>query len=320
MTGPLIAAAALVATLVATPVVIVVARRARVVDLPGALKPQTAPVPYLGGVAVFAGTTVGVLAGRPTVMLPLSAALCLGVADDRFGLPPMARLIGQLVIGAAVAIVCPVHLPAVVGTVLIIAATTMVINGVNLIDGLDMLAAGVAAVGAAAFAAILHGSGRQLGIALCASLVGFLVYNRPPARVYLGDGGSYLLGTGLVVLLAESWGPGAGVPVGTAALILVAVPVGEVCFAMIRRLRGRRSLMAGDRGHPYDRLVARGWPRSAASLAYVGMEVLLAGGALVAVHLGSMTAAIAVDSLGAVLLVACAAATGALTPDQEAWT
>ena len=71
----------------ATPLVIVAAKRTGIVDRPGALKPQTDPVPYLGGVAVFAGTAVGAAVGRPTVMVPLAAALCLGVADDRFDLP-----------------------------------------------------------------------------------------------------------------------------------------------------------------------------------------------------------------------------------------
>jgi UDP-GlcNAc:undecaprenyl-phosphate GlcNAc-1-phosphate transferase len=317
MSGPLIGAIALVVTLGATPVVIVAARRMGIVDRPGALKPQTDPVPYLGGVAVLAGTAVGAAAGRPTIVVPLAAAVCLGVADDRFGLPASGRLVGQLAIGVVVVVTCPVHLPGVLAALALPAVAVVVINGMNLIDGLDMLAAGVAAVGAGGFAVILHGSGRQLAIALGASLVGFLVYNRPPARVYLGDGGSYLLGTALTVLLAESWAPGRAVPVGTAALVIVAIPVGEVAFAAVRRLRGRSPLMAGDRGHPYDRLVDRGWARPLASTAYIGMEAVLVGAALVAVHLGSMAAAITVDALGAVLLVASAMATGALTPDQE---
>ncbi len=194
------------------------------------------------------------------------------------------------------------------------------INGVNLIDGLDMLAAGVVAVGAVAFAIVLHGSARQLAVALGAALIGFLIYNRPPARVYLGDGGSYLLGAALAVLLAFSWAPDVPTPVGTAALALVAVAVAEVAFAVVRRVRGRRSLMTGDRGHPYDRLVDRGWSRSAASLAYVAMEAILAIGVVVAAHLTSMTAAVVVDAGAAVLLVLSAVATGALTPDTEART
>jgi UDP-GlcNAc:undecaprenyl-phosphate GlcNAc-1-phosphate transferase len=320
VTGLEVGAVAVAATVVVTPLVIVVARRSGIVDRPGALKPQSIPVPYLGGVAVFAGVIVSPLVGRPTLLVPLSAALCLGVADDRFDLPAVPRLLGQLAIGAAVVVTAPVHLSGVLAAVLIVLATVLVINGVNLIDGLDMLASGVVAVAAVGFAVILHGSGRSLAIALAAALCGFLLYNRPPARVYLGDGGSYLLGTALMVLLAGAWAPGVGQHVGVAALALVAVPVAEVAFAVVRRSRGHRSLIAGDRGHPYDRLVARGWPRPAASLAYIGAQALLAAGVVLAVHLGSLTAALAVDGAGAALLVASAAATGALRPDQEART
>jgi UDP-GlcNAc:undecaprenyl-phosphate GlcNAc-1-phosphate transferase len=311
-----VAVIALAVTLAATPLAIVAARRTGIVDRPGALKPQTTPVPYLGGVAVFAGLIVGAAVGRPAVLVPLALALGLGVADDRFGLPPVLRLAGQLAVGAAVAATCPLHLPG-VAAVAVIAVTALLINGVNLIDGLDMLAAGVVAAAAIGFGFALHGPGRQLAVAVAASLIGFLFYNRPPARVYLGDGGSYLLGAALAVLLAYAWGPGVPVPVGTAALALVAVVVAEVAFAVVRRARGRRSLMAGDRGHPYDRLVARGWPRPAASGAYVAIEAILAAGTLLAIHRHSLTAAVVLDAAAAVLLVALAGATGALTPDDE---
>ena len=320
MTGLAIGAIALAVTVALTPLAIVAATKVGIVDRPGALKPQTAAVPYLGGLAVFAGIIVGTITDRPTELVPLGGALCLGVADDRFELPPLLRLIGQLAVGAAVVITSPVHLPGPLAAVLIVVVTVLVINGVNLIDGLDMLAAGVAAVATVGFAVVLHGTGRHLATALAAALVGFLVYNRPPARVYLGDGGSYLLGTALVVLLAQAWGPGIPVHLGTAALALVALPAAEVSFAVIRRTRGRHSLMEGDRGHPYDRLVDRGWSRLAASLVYIGAQAVLTVGVLVAVHLQSMPAAVIVDALGAALLVASAAATGALDPDQEART
>jgi len=316
--GPVIAAVVLVVTLGVTPLVIVVAKRTGVVDRPGLLKPQAHAVPYLGGVAVLAGVAVGAAAGRPVVLVPLTAALCLGVADDRWDLPPLWRLIGQVVVGAAVVLTCPVRLSGPVGFVLVVAVAVLLINGVNLIDGLDGLAAGVVGIAAAGFAVVLHGAGRQLAVALCAALVGFLAYNRPPARIYLGDGGSYLLGTALTVLLAEAWGPGVARSSGVAVLALVALPVAEVACAVVRRLRGRTSLMAGDRGHPYDRLVARGWHRAAATLSYIGMEAVLAGGALAAVHQGSMAAAVAVDTAGAALLIGSAGASGALAPETEA--
>ena len=95
----------------------------------------------------------------------------------------------------------------------------------------------------------------------------------------------------------------------------MAVPAAEVAFAVVRRRRAHLSLLAGDRGHPYDRLVARGWSRVAASLAYVALATILAVGAVVSARLGSMAVAVVVDVAAAGLLVAAAASTGALSPD-----
>jgi UDP-GlcNAc:undecaprenyl-phosphate GlcNAc-1-phosphate transferase len=307
MSLPVVALVAVAVALVVTPLAIVVARRTGIMDRPGALKSQTAPVPYLGGVAVLAGAAVGAAIGRPSVLIPLVLALALGVADDRWDVPPPLRIAGEVVIGDGW-----------VAAVLLVVITMLLTNGMNLLDGLDMLAAGVAAVAAGGFALLVHGSGRELAVALAAALVGFLVFNRPPARIYLGDGGTYLLGTALAVLLAASWAPGVAAPIGLAALVLVAVPSGEVAFAVIRRRRGRQSLTAGDRGHPYDRLVARGWHRTSASLAYIVVELVLATAAVVVGRHAGWPAALALDLGAAVVLVALAGVTGGLTPDQEA--
>lgn len=304
-------------TLVTTPLVMRLARHWEIVDRPGSLKPQARAVPYLGGVAVFAGAVVGTAAGHLAALIPLIVALVIGVADDRFDLPPVVRLCGQLAVGIAIVLVCPVHLPGAVGAILIVAVTLLVVNGVNLIDGLDLLAGGVVAVGGVGFAIATHGAGRQLAVALALALAAFLVYNRPPARVYLGDGGSYLLGAAMTVLLAESWAPGVPVPTGIAVLALVAVPAAEVAFAVVRRSRSSRSILAGDRGHPYDRLVSRGWARPVASLAYIAVEALLAAGVVLTVHLGTSAGAIVLDLAAAALLVVLAGVTGALTPDVE---
>ncbi len=132
-----------------------------------------------------------------------------------------------------------------VAAVAIVAVTLLLVNGVNLMDGLDMLAGGTVAVAAVGFAVVLVGTGRHLGVALAASLLGFLVFNRPPARIYLGDGGSYLLGTTLTVLVALAWSPQEATATGVAVFALVALPAAEVAFAVFRRLRGRRSVLAG---------------------------------------------------------------------------
>ena len=306
--------AALVA-LVATPAAMAVARATGVVDRPAPLKPQRVPVPYLGGAAVFVAAVVGGAAGRPLLLLPLGLVLVLGVADDAVHLPPWTRLAGQVAVGAVVAAVVPTRLPGAAGDVLVVVVTVLLINGVNMIDGLDTLAGGVVCLAATAFAWVLRADARDLALALACALAGFLFYNRPPARIYLGDGGSYLLGTALAVLLASAWAPGTPSATGVAGLVLVAVPAAEVLFAVLRRLRSRRSLVLGDRGHPYDRLRDRGWPVLGASGAYVGAQLALGAVAVAVAGTHSATAAVVVAVVVAVALVAGGALTGGLVPD-----
>lgn len=320
MTAPVIGVVALAVALVATPLVIRLATSTGVVDRPGELKPQSVAVPYLGGIAVFAGSAVGAIAGRPSVLVPLAGALVLGLFDDLFDLPPAVRLVAELVIGATVVATCPVHLPgglAAVAVVAVVAVTVLLINGVNLLDGLDLLAGGVAAVAAIAFALMPHGPEQDLAIAVAASLLGFLAFNRPPARVYLGDGGAYLVGTALAVLLAGAWAPHTPVRIGLVGLALVAVPVAEVACAVVRRTRGHQALAAGDRGHPYDRLVDRGWPRPTASLAYIGAEAVVAVVAVLVARHGSLPAALALDLVVGAVLLTLAGVAGGLSPDPE---
>jgi UDP-GlcNAc:undecaprenyl-phosphate/decaprenyl-phosphate GlcNAc-1-phosphate transferase len=319
MTGRLVlvgVGAGLVA-LVATPLAGAVARRTGVVDRPGTLKVQSETVPYLGGAAVFAAMVISGALGRPLLLLPLGLALILGVADDATELPPWFRLVGQVVIGADVAACVTTRLEEPFGAVALGAVTVLLINGVNMIDGLDTLAGGLAAVAGVAFAWMLRGDPRELGVGLACGLAGFLVYNRPPARIYLGDGGSYLLGTALAILLGSAWARGGSLPTAVAGLLVVAVPAAEVLFAVIRRLRSRRSVVLGDRGHPYDRLVARGWPPFGASSAYIGVELVLAGGAVALAASHRTTAAVVAAGTVVVALVIGAGVTGSLVPDPE---
>jgi UDP-GlcNAc:undecaprenyl-phosphate GlcNAc-1-phosphate transferase len=313
----LVAVAALCTTAVAVPACIVVARRTGIMDRPGALKTQETPVPYLGGIAVFAGAAIGISVGRPIVLIPLFAALAVGVADDRFDLPAPVRLLGQLGVGGVIAATQPVHLPGWLGVPLILVATVLLINGFNLIDGLDMLAAGVGAAAAAGFAVVVHGDARLMAASITGALVAFLWFNRPPARIYLGDGGSYLLGAMMAVLLTQAWGVGVRGPTGVAALALLAVAVAEVVCAIVRRRRGGHPLLSGDRGHPYDRLVARGWSRTTASASYIAVEVAVAVavGLTVLVGHASMAAALGLDgAVAAAVLIGGALAGGMADP------
>ncbi|HEX2381698.1 MAG TPA: hypothetical protein VHI95_03610, partial [Acidimicrobiales bacterium] len=96
---------AFVLATVVTPLVGKAALRLDIVDRPGPLKVQSRPVPYLGGIAVFAGVSVPVLLTRPVLLMPLGLALVLGLADDIGDLPSGSRFVGEVVIGVTVSII-----------------------------------------------------------------------------------------------------------------------------------------------------------------------------------------------------------------------
>lgn len=310
-----VALLALAAAVVVTPVAALVAKRIGVVDRPGALKPQSEAVPYLGGLGVFAGLLIGVLSTKPTLAVPMALAVVLGTLDDRFDLRPLIRLAGQMLTGILAACFISTRFPEAVGFVLIIGVTVLVMNGTNLIDGLDGLAGGVAAAAGGGAALILTGTGRSVGMALCAASLGFLAYNRPPAHVYLGDGGSYVLGATIAILLALAWSKGTQPEVGLSCLLVAAVPAAEVALAISRRVRSGASMLEGDRGHPYDRLVERGWPRTAAAGTYVAAEVALAAIAVGASKAASISPAIAAIA-GTAVVVGALMARSILVADR----
>jgi UDP-GlcNAc:undecaprenyl-phosphate GlcNAc-1-phosphate transferase len=278
-----------VVAVVAAPIAALVARRLGIVDSPGLLKVQTHPVPYLGGVAVFAALTVPVAVARPLLLLPLGLSLVLGLADDRGGPSPAARLIVEVAIGIVAALTLPAD--GLAGGVITVALVVAMLNAVNLLDGLDGLASGVGLISAVGFAFLLEGDLRVVALALAGSLAGFLVWNRPPARIYLGDAGSYLVGTALAILLAGTFEHGDSLAVSSGAVLFVAVPVADTAVTIVRRLRGRRPLLQGDRGHIYDQLVDRGWGSVAVVVACIVVQGLLVG---IGVAIGSLPAGIAV--------------------------
>jgi UDP-N-acetylmuramyl pentapeptide phosphotransferase/UDP-N-acetylglucosamine-1-phosphate transferase len=102
-----------------------------------------------------------------------------------------------------------------------------------------------------------------------------------------------------------------------AGLVLVAVPAAEVLFAVIRRLRSRSSVVLGDRRHPYDRLVDRGWPRLGASAAYIVVELAFAAAAVATAATHRTAAAVVCAAVAALALVAAAALVGSLVPEPE---
>ncbi len=283
--------AALATALVLTPL----ARRASfalgVLDRPGPLKPQLQPVAYLGGVAVFGALAVVLAPSHPAWLVPLGLAAALGLADDVRAISPRLRLLMQVSIGCVAGIVEPAFGRfGILGTAVLV---VVLVNAVNLIDGMDGLATSVVAISVLGFA-VLGGEAALPAFALAGALIGFLVFNRPPARIYLGDGGSYLLGTALALVAAravqnESRAAWLALP------LLVGLPLADTAIAVVRRWRAGRPILAGDRSHIYDQLVDRGWSVVRVLVVCAGLQLAASGAGLLSWHLG-VPGAVAVDA------------------------
>lgn len=263
---------AFIVTLVCAPAAAAVARRLGIVDRPGPLKVQAVPVPYLGGAAVLAGIGAALATQQLAPLLPLTFAFALGLADDVVDLPVATRFACELLVGVAAAAVLPVH--DVASALLVVALVVFLLNAVNLLDGLDGLAVGVSLASAICFAVLLRGAIGDLAAAAAGAFAGFAVWNRPPARIYLGDSGSYLIGTTLAVLLSTALleEPPAR---ASGALLFVAVPVADTVIALVRRRRTGVPLFVGDRGHVYDQLVDRGHRPGVVTAGCIGAQVVL---------------------------------------------
>ncbi len=253
------------------------------VDRPGEdeLKVHTRAAVPLGGVGLFlALVAVAVLAGEPEAPLVAVAALVvlLGLADDRRGLSPVLRLGVELVAGGAAA--WTLGFGPVAG-VLVALGVVVGINAVNLFDGLDGLVAASSAVTATALAVLAGAVGASPVpmLALVAALLGFGVFNWHPARVFLGDNGSYLLGLILVVTGAEL---GGGRPVGVVAGgSLMGVFLVDLMATVLRRRRAGVPLFEGDRSHLYDRLRDRGMSVPAVAVTAAAVQAALTGAVVV---------------------------------------
>lgn len=307
---------ALTATVVAVPLVIRASSQLGLVDIPGddPLKVHQRPTPNGGGLALVVGLAAASFVIRPTIPFVVGGvgALALGLLDDRRGLSPRVRLVAAVVIGGSVSIL-------ITGQEswlrLLVAASAIVIaiNAANLFDGLDGLLTGGGMVTAAGLALLSAGSSRAWLWALAGCLAGFLVFNRPPARIFLGDGGAYLVGVTLGVGFAQL----SSSPSRFVGGVLVFGVIGlDFVVTILRRARSRTPLFAGDRSHLYDQLTDRGWSpwRVLRTIWIVHLGLALVG--LGVARLSSFTAVI-VGAVVVTLMLLGAGLLGFLGPEHH---
>jgi UDP-GlcNAc:undecaprenyl-phosphate GlcNAc-1-phosphate transferase len=279
---------------VATPVAGRIACRLGAVDQPDERRVNRRQgIPLLGGLAVALGFAAGLLVpyllGERDVLLPRHLAgqfvgglvlLTLGVIDDRWPLSARVKLPVQLA-AAAVAILAgfridhltdPVSRNVVwFGEPLVWALTMLwivgITNAVNLMDGLDGLATGIGLIIGATLTWVCWQGGPIegvfVGLAFLGALLGFLPWNFPPARIFLGDTGALFIGYNLSLLALEGYSK-LSVLTFVVPLLALAVPLMDTTLSIYRRLRRRASILSADRQHIHHRLLdSEGSHRSA---------------------------------------------------------
>jgi UDP-GlcNAc:undecaprenyl-phosphate GlcNAc-1-phosphate transferase len=302
---------ALVVSVVATFLVRDLGFRLDLVDRPdGVRKMHHTAVPRVGGMAVLAGTVlaiiVPVLAGYepgwavrtiPTGVLPLGVAglmiFALGLADDfmdlnarlKFGVEGLVAA-GLFFAGLRIGTVSlgpdlQFQLPVIVDFVITLLWFVGMSNAFNLIDGHDGVAGGVAllALATISYAAVLNGNSVVAipALALSGAVLGFLLFNLPPASVFLGDAGSLFLGFTLAGLALIGARPDLGGPVPMMVPILaLGLPVLDTALAVFRRFLRGDPVFSADRGHIHHRLRDRGYPKPVVTLFMWGISGLFA--------------------------------------------
>ena len=306
-------------TVALVPMVAGLARRLGAMRWRAGEGPGSSRVPLLGGLAMFGGLIVALAVAAPraafeevftstsepvALLVGATAIVILGVLDDLLDLSAALKLAGQIVAATLVSglglqlqyfwlpSIGVVALSSDLGLVLTVLFLVAFINIVNLVDGLDGLAAGVAGIGAVAFllysfrgggaATSLLSSATLLAVITIGVSAGFLLHNWYPARTFMGDTGSMLLGLLLgaagVAHVGRSSSPTtseffASVPL-VVPLIVLAVPLVDTLVTIVRRLRSDQPVTRADLGHLHHALVASGHPHRRAVLVLYGWSVV----------------------------------------------
>jgi UDP-GlcNAc:undecaprenyl-phosphate/decaprenyl-phosphate GlcNAc-1-phosphate transferase len=260
-------------------------------DKPGPRKVHAVAVPRVGGLAMAVGILVPVLVTVPLtaptrgVLLGILILLCFGVWDDRVELGYRTKLLGQILAVGVCMVVGGVHIgrvmidgrilaPGLISGIITFLFLIGVTNAVNLTDGLDGLAGGLVLLCLCAVALFAVASGNSSVIALClieaGAVLGFLRFNTHPARIFMGDSGSQVLGfsVGALSLLATQ---GASSDLSAALpILLLGLPILDTFMVMSTRIIAGKSPFSADKNHLHHRLLAIGFlHREAVAIVYL---------------------------------------------------
>jgi UDP-GlcNAc:undecaprenyl-phosphate GlcNAc-1-phosphate transferase len=342
----LVGLVAFAGTFVVTPAVVWLTRKVGAIDHPSDRKVHAHPTPTIGGSAMLVGMFVAgaaayTMADFETVFSTSSQVwgtavaavviFLLGVVDDLRNLPAPVKLAGQIFASGILFltgvkmqfILLPTQTISIgddVSVLITVFWLVAMMNAVNLVDGLDGLAAGIVAIAASAFfvytyeSPILFAEAAPLmAIIIVGATLGFLRYNFHPARIFMGDSGSMLLGLVLGATTIAGIG-NAGTVLSTSdvflayfplviPLLVLAIPIADALLAIVRRARKRRSVFHADKEHLHHRLMDLGHGHRQAVLVMYVWSALAAGAGLAFAFLDSDGVILALPvAVGAIVL------------------
>ncbi|OGI42769.1 MAG: hypothetical protein A2150_07660 [Candidatus Muproteobacteria bacterium RBG_16_64_11] len=277
---PVYALLAFVIALLATRYLCHPGARLRILDYPNERSLHTRPTPRTGGLAILAaicGVTVPLALAWPTITMGIIAGGGLSIAmlsflDDRFSISPALRMLAHVVVailllagglGPSGLSLPGMYLawPVAIGAPLSVLFVVWMINLYNFMDGMDGLAGGMTMIGFSSFALLGMIAGNApfatLSLAAAAAAGGFLVFNFPPARIFMGDAGSSLLGF-LAAALAV-WGERDGIVPMWATLLIFSPFIVDASATLLQRAWRGETLWQAHKRHYYQRLVQLGW-------------------------------------------------------------
>ncbi len=275
---------ALATVYVLTPWAKRIARKVDAIDHPKDRNVHETPTPRLGGLAIYLAILVAMVAEyllhHNAIGLKIALVggilVVVGFLDDTRDMRPRVKLCGQILAAVVLWLVGvrilgfaePFgtgyhHLSLALSLIITVVWTVGITNTINLIDGLDGLAAGVSSISAATLCLMALQKHQSMAVApvaaaICGSTIGFLRYNFNPAKIFMGDTGSQLLGFMLAAIAVAGTFKSAATVAIVVPVLVLGVPVFDTTFAILRRFLAGRPIFTADRGHLHHRLLDRG--------------------------------------------------------------
>lgn len=305
-----------VLSVILIPLIIKFCKKFSLYDYQSARKIHSGNIPRLGGIGIFAAFFISAalylyfsesVSLRESLPLLLAALIIFvfGLLDDLKNLPAIVKLLVQLTATAIVTLngyrfthIGSWEIPTILSFMLTFGWVLGVINAYNLIDGMDALCGSLSFTGVTTLGVLYLLSSNYEGILcfiLAAAILGFLVFNWPPAKIFMGDNGSQFLGFMIATIPLYTSGAVFEYNKFMIMIVLTAFPVFDTIAAIWRRVRDRRPIMSPDKAHLHHKLLNMGYTQKQALFLIDGIQVLLCCTVVLSYFLGT--------TKGAVLLI-----------------